>query len=72
MMDFKISDGIELQLRRIADALERAFPDTLPVVRSGKQKSADDLQVTSDESLAKIEDEERRAKGIVVDAEWEE
>ena len=70
-MDFKISDGIELQLRRIADALDRMAPPPLAIgARRRDPLSADDLQVTSDEALAKIEEEEARAKGVVDEGEF--
>ena len=66
MLDVHFTDtkAIERELRRIADAMERAYP---PPAQPGakKPRTVEDLMTTNDETLADIEDEEERKRAVM-------
>jgi hypothetical protein len=59
-----LSPAAEKSLERIADALDRLAPPPLPLGGKRKQLNIEDLQVTDDEQLAAIEEEEERQRAI--------
>ena len=66
MLDVHFTDtkAIERELRRIADALERAYPvPDKPAAK--KPRTVEDLMTTNDETLADIEDEEERKRAVM-------
>ena len=66
LLDVHFTDtkAIERELRRIADALERAYP---PPSQPGakKPRTVEDLMVTNDETLADIEEEAERKRAVM-------
>ena len=66
MLDVHFTDtkAIERELRRIADAMERAYP---PPSQPGakKPRTVEDWMTTNDETLADIEDEEERKRAVM-------
>lgn len=66
MLDVHFTDtkAIERELRRIADAMERAYPPPAhPAAK--KPRTVEDLMTTNDETLADIEDEEERKRAVM-------
>lgn len=66
MLDLTIieSKGAVAELRRIADALERLSPPPLEKAQPRAPRPVSDLQVTTDEHLADLEDEDARKQAL--------